>query len=124
MARSQISAPQQSHQLFIRGDDGFSSRDRAIDDLARNAGASDQFGNNVNIRMVHYFAPIGSLEHEIEIGDRLVFETAAAHRAHTQRKAELVLNETGVFGENRQRTRANVPEPDNPYVHSVHRLNI
>ena len=77
----------------------------------------------MNLRVVHHFTPIGRLEHGIQVRKRLVFKRAAANRAHVQRKAELIFNQCGVFCENGQRARADVPESNDPYVNSVHMPN-
>ena len=80
-----------------------------------------KFGDDVDVGMIHHFAPIrGAVRGRKGGRDVPLDHAAAAHRHDAEREAELLRDQLGVFREDVQGPEADVAETDDADVDWFH----
>jgi hypothetical protein len=111
----------QRHQFFIGGDNRLLLGDGAFNNLARDTGSADQFGDDVNVGMVNHFVPVGGAVRGYKgCRNMPLGHAAAAQSHHAQRKAEFLRNQLVVLREDVQSPEADVSEADDADVDGFH----
>jgi hypothetical protein len=111
----------QRHQLLVRGDHGLLRRDGGIEDLGGDGGAADQFDHDVEARMFDQPMPVVGLEDRSQrFGNLLGIDQHVADGPHPQMEPELESDLIGVLRQNFERSRADVTQTHDPYVHVAH----
>ncbi len=121
MARSQISAPHSAISFFIRGYDRFSVGDSPFDNLFCDRRPADKLGNNIHVWIADDLTPVGCPGVFAQsCGEFPVGHRSAANRRDAQPEAQLQGDLIGILGEDGERPRAYISEPDYTYVYIVH----
>ena len=111
----------QRHQFLVSRDNALAVGDGAFNDLARGAGAADEFSHHVDVGMGHHLPPVGGPQR----GRRNIFQflcrdPTTAHSHYVQAKPELLGDLFGVFSENVERTATHIPQPHDPNIDVAH----
>jgi hypothetical protein len=107
-------------QRFVRGDDGFALFERGEDDGFGEAGAADEFDDDVRFRIVDDFLPIGR-EQRTGKGMRACFiEGFDGDFAQGDFNAEPVSNEIAVSLERVENAAANSSGANHSKIHLLH----
>ena len=79
-------------------------------------------GDDLNVGMLHHFAPIRGPQRRTQRRRELLgIDAAAAYRRDTQREAQLERDLIGIFREDIERTGADVAESDDSKIHWLHK---
>ena len=121
IARSQISAPHSAINSLLAVTTDFLCAMAPSMISRATVGAAHQLGDDVHFRMRHHLAPVRGAKNRVRRRRQFLrANRPAAQRLHAQLKPQLERDLLGVLGENRERARAHVPQPDDPDVDLLH----
>ena len=111
------------HQFLIRRYDGFPVRDRAVDDLVSHARSANEFRHDVDLGMRNHLPPVGSLQDIAwKLRQVLGMYGPAAQRSYGEREAKFPRYLPRAFGQNGQRARSNIAQPNDADTYTPHKV--
>src|SRR3954465_10163824 len=89
--------------------------------MSRSSRATDQFNNDIYLRVPQYLVPVGGSQHtRMKRRQRFVLERASAYRVDPESKSEFLLDLPAIFCQNLQRSASHISQTNNgdPDFHS------